>query len=103
METKRQIYFRMYGEHISECVQCRVTPRSEANMCQLGRDILVQYRDEMNKDLAKVNKAEKMTMDELAQTLSVLQDKEVKNPDDQNMIDAIDHLIRVRLEREYAK
>ena len=29
--------------------------------------------------------------------------KNKKTVDDQNMIDAIDHLIRVRLEREYAK
>ena len=76
METMRQIYFRKYGEHISDCKQCRVTPRSEANMCESGRSILAQYRDEMNKDLAKVNTAEKMSMNELAQTLAVLQDKE---------------------------
>src|SRR5271156_4690590 len=101
METLRQIYFRKYGEHIVECQQCRATPRSEASMCELGRSILLTYRDEMQKDLDKITTASKMPIDDLVHTLEVLRDKPEKTTDDQNMIDAIDQLIKEKVERLY--
>jgi hypothetical protein len=101
METKRQVLFRKYTEHIEECEQCRLTPRSQETMCNLGLAILLSYREALNRDAASIipvknprSELAKMSWDQLAQTLIVLENKPGKTSDDLALLIFIDSLIR---------
>ena len=100
METERQMLFRKYSEHIVECQQCKQTPRCPDTMCDLGKAILVQYREALNRDSSRITElpdphkaVSRMSWEELAHTLYILENKPVKTSDDINLIKFIDSLL----------
>lgn len=101
METERQILFRKYSAHLVDCEKCKQTPRGPETMCDLGKAILISYREAMDKDasaiLSQPNprlEISKMTWTQLAQTLIVLENKPKPTPEDRNLLAFIDFLLQ---------
>jgi hypothetical protein len=106
-ETEGQILFRKYGEHIRDCSICSASPRCEQTMCDLGRAILISYREhlEKHKEVPVANprnQLAQMTWDQLAQTLKVLENKPTQTPEDRVMMNFIDSLIKEKVEYIWA-
>lgn len=101
METARQISFRKYGEHMRECAQCRRVPRSEYSMCELGAAILKEYQDAMYESMGikrPIKLPPRLSWDDLARFLMVLEDKIIRTEEEDAMIAAIDAIIKERLQ-----